>query len=175
MKYPDLEELTGVKIPITITGIPREGLTVKYQHPSVGGIDPLEMGEEAAKLIGTVGSGAVAGAAVGAIIGRAVFGGTLARVGVASAGVAIGVPVLAPVALVGAGIGSAAYAGYKIASGRRGTEVVYRCAETLMSHMQQFSPPSETTILPISRRWPDVEAFVSVPENGLAALWHLRS
>ena len=169
MQYPYLDQLSSVKLPITITGIPREGLTVKYQPD--GQIDPFEMGKEAAKLIGTVGAGAAGGAAVGAIIGKAVLGGTLARVGVASAGAAIGIPILAPIALVGGAIGSAAYAGYKIANSRRDKEAAEGFTDTLMSHMRQFSPPSETTMLPISRQWPEVEVFVSVPEFGLAALW----
>ena len=64
MQYPHLEKLTSVKLPITVTGIPREGLTVKYQTD--GQIDPFELGKEATKLIGTVAAGVSGGAAVGA-------------------------------------------------------------------------------------------------------------
>ena len=34
-----------------MTGVPREGLTVKYQHPSAGPADPADMASEAAKVI----------------------------------------------------------------------------------------------------------------------------
>ena len=72
-----------------MTGVPREGLTVKYQHPSAGPADPADMASEAAKVIGAAGIGTAGGAAVGAIIGKVVLGGTLARIGVASAGAAV--------------------------------------------------------------------------------------
>ena len=44
---------------------------------------------------------AATGAAIGAVIGKVILGGTLARIGVASAGATIGNPILAHVALVG--------------------------------------------------------------------------
>lgn len=164
LQYPLLEELTSVKLPITVTGIPREGLTVKYQPD--GQIDPFELGKEATKLIGSVGAGVVGGAALGAIIGKVILGGTMARVGVASAGAAIGVPVLVPVALVGGALASVAYVAYKIGIRRRDREAAQECVNSLISHMQLFSPSAE---------WPEVEVFVSVPENGLAALWQPRT
>ena len=46
----------------------------------------------------------------------------MARVDVASAGPAIGVPVLVPVALIGGALASVAYAAYKIGIGRRDRE-----------------------------------------------------
>ena len=56
------------KVPMTMTGIPREGLTVKYQHPSAGPADPADMVSEAAKVIGAAGIGTAGGAAIGAVI-----------------------------------------------------------------------------------------------------------
>lgn len=157
-------EYSGVypRMPLTITGIPREGLTLKYQHPSEGPVDPTDMAREAAKVIGLAGVGTATGAAVGAIIGKAVLGGALARIGVASAGAAVGIPVLAPVALVGGAITTAAYAAYKIGKGKHDHERAKELSERLMAHMMLFSP---------SDGWPDIEMYVSVPDPGLAALW----
>ena len=148
--------------PVTITGIPRDGLTVQYQHPSKGPVDPVEMAGEAAKVIGVAGVGTVGGAAVGAVIGKIVLGGTLARVGVASAGAAIGIPILAPVALAGGAITTAAYAAYKIGRGNRDHERAKDLTDSLIEHMQRFSPPDG---------WPEIEMHVSVPDSGLVALW----
>ena len=154
--------LPQVKVPVTITGIPQHGLTMKYQHPSAGSADPAEIASEAAKVIGAAGVGAVGGAAVGAVIGKIVLGGTLARVGVASAGATIGIPLLAPVALAGGAIATVAYAAYKIGSGNRNHERAKDLADSLIAHMQGFSPPDG---------WPEIEMYVSVPDSGLAALW----
>ena len=44
------EDLPNVRV--TMTGIPRGGLTVKYQHPSAGPVDPADLASEAAKVIG---------------------------------------------------------------------------------------------------------------------------
>ena len=115
--FPQREDLPDV--PVTMTGIPREGLTVKYQHPSAGPVDPADLAGEAAKVIGAAGIGTAGGAVIGAVIGKVVLGGTLARIGVASAGAAIGIPILAPVALVGGAISTAAYAAYKIGKCKR--------------------------------------------------------
>ena len=150
------------KVPVTMTGIPREGLTVKYQHPSAGPADPADMVSEAAKVIGAAGIGTVGGAAIGAVIGKVVLGGTLARIGVASAGAAIGVPILAPVALVGGAISTAAYAAYGIGKGKREQENAEDLLNRLMEHMHGFSP---------SVKWPEIEIYVSVPDAGLAAIW----
>ena len=109
-------------LPVTIKGVPREGLTIKYQHPSTRPADPADMASEAARVIGAVGIGTAGGAAIGAIIGKVVLGGTLARIGVASAGAAIGIPILAPVALAGGAISTAAYAAYKIGKDKREQE-----------------------------------------------------
>ena len=49
------------EVPVTMTGVPREGLTVKYQHPSAGPADPAEMAGEAAKVIGAAGVGTAGG------------------------------------------------------------------------------------------------------------------
>ena len=51
---------------------------------------------------------AAKGAAIGAVIGKVVLGGTLARIGVASAGAANGIPILAPVAFVGGAVSTTA-------------------------------------------------------------------
>ena len=60
---------TPHEVPVTIKGVPREGLTIKYQHPSTRPADPADMASEAARVIGAVGIGTAGGAAVGAIIG----------------------------------------------------------------------------------------------------------
>ena len=148
-----------VKGPVVITGVPLEGLTVKYQHLSEGAVDPAEMAKEAARVIGAAGGGAVGGAAVGAAIGKVVLGGTLARIGVASAGAAIGVPVLAPVAAVSGAVATAAYVAYKKGRNRKGES---HLMERLIEHMEMFNPVGE---------WPKVEVSVSVSSLGLAALW----
>ena len=150
------------KVPVTMTGIPREGLTIKFQHPSAGPSDPADMASEAAKVIGAAGIGTAGGAAIGAVIGKLVLGGTLARIGVASAGTAIGMPILAPVALIGGVISTAAYAAYKIGKGKREQENAEDLLKRIMEHMQGFSP---------SVKWPKIEIYVSVPDAGLAAIW----
>ena len=150
------------KVPVTMTGVPREGLSVKYLHPSAGPADPADMAIDAAKVIGAAGIGTAGGAAIGAVIGKVVLGGTLARIGIASAGAAIGMPILAPVALVGGAISTAAYAAYKIGKGKREQEKAEDLLKRLMEHMQGFSP---------SVRWPEIEIYVSVPDAGLAAIW----
>ena len=150
------------EIPVTMTGVPREGLTIKYQHVSAGPADPADMASEAAKVIGVAGIGTAGGAAVGAIIGKVVLGGTLARIGVASAGAAIGIPVLAPVALVGGAVATAAYAAYKIGRGKRDHELAESLLARLVEHMRGFSPSGE---------WPENEMYVSAPGSGLTAMW----
>lgn len=150
------------KIPTTLTGIPREGLTVSYQHPADGPADPMDMANEAARVIGAAGAGTVGGAAVGAMIGKAAFGGALARVGVASAGAAVGIPLIAPIALIGGTIGTVAYAAYKIGKGKREHERAEDLVQRLTEHMQGFKPSVE---------WPEIQMFVSVPGTGLAATW----
>ena len=89
----------------------------------------------------------------------------MARIGVASAGAAIGIPILAPVALVGGAIPTAAYVAYKIGKGKRDQGNAEELLERLMEHMQGFSPSVE---------WPEIEVYVSVPEVGLAAIWQPR-
>lgn len=63
-------------------------MTFKYQHPSKGPADPSDIAREAAKVIGATSAGIAGGAVVGAVIGKSLLGGTLARVGIASAGAA---------------------------------------------------------------------------------------
>ena len=145
-----------------LKSVPRGGLTIKYQHPSTRSADPADMASEAARVIGAVGIGTAGGAAVGAIIGKAVLGGTLARIGVASAGAAIGIPILVPVALAGGAISTAAYAAYKIGKGKREQENAEELLKQLMEHMQGFSP---------SVKWPEIDIYVSVHDAGLAAIW----
>ena len=150
------------KVSATITGVPREGLTVKYQHQSVGSADPADLAKEAAKIVGVASVGTAGGAVLGAIIGKAVFHQVVTRVGVASAGAAIGIPFLAPFALAGGALTTAAYAAYKM--GRRGDEHerAKHLSVNLVEHMQDFDP---------SDGWPKIEIYVSVPNSGLAALW----
>ena len=150
------------KIPVTVTGIPQEGLTVKYQHPSKGPADPSDIAGEAARVIGAASAGIAGGAVVGAIIGKTLLGGTLARVGIASAGAAIGLPLLAPVALVGGTVATVAYAAYKIGKGKREQERAEDLADSLMKHMSDFNPVTA---------WPSIGIYVPVPERGLTALW----
>ena len=150
------------EVPVTVSGIPRQGLTIKYQHLSAGPADPADMASEAAKVIGAAGIGTVGGAAIGAIIGKVMLGGTLARIGVASAGTAIGIPILAPVALVGGAITTAAYAAYKIGRGKHDHERAESLLARLVEHMRGFGPSGE---------WPEIEMYVSAPGAGLTAMW----
>ena len=147
---------------VTITGVPREGLTVKYQHTSVGPADPAEMAREAAKIVGFASVGTAGGAALGAIIGKIVFHQVVTRAGVASAGAAIGIPFLAPFALAGGALTTAAYAAYKIGRRAHEQERGKDLSIRLYEHMQEFRPSAE---------WPQIEIFVSVPGSGLSALW----
>ena len=153
---------TLLKVPVTLTGIPRKGLTVKYQHPSSGPVEPAEMAGEAARIIGTAGVGTAGGVAVGAIIGKALLGGVLARVGVASAGAAVGIPVLAPVALAGGLMGMVPYGAYKVGKGKRDHERANDLLQRLAEHMRAFSPTVD---------WPEIEMFVYVSHAGIAATW----
>ena len=150
------------KVSVTLTGIPRRGLTVKYQNPSSGSMNPAEMAGEAAKITGAAGVGTVGGAAVGAIIGKALIGGSLARIGVASAGAAIGIPIFAPVAIAGGLMGMVAYAAFKLGKGKREQQRAETLLNRLMDHMRAFSPTVE---------WPEIEMFVLVSTTGLAATW----
>ncbi len=150
------------KLPVAITGIPKKGLNVKYQHPSKGPADPSDIAREAAKVIGAASAGIAGGAVIGAIIGKSLLGGTLARIGVASAGAAIGLPLLAPVALVGGTVATVGYASYRIGRGRREQKRAEELTDSLMKHMNEFNT---------SEPWPSIEVYVSVPEKGLAALW----
>ena len=102
---------------------------------------------------------------IGAIIGKSLLGGTLARIGIASAGAAIGLPLLAPVALVGGTVATVGYAAYKIGKGKREQERAEELADSLMKHMNNFNP---------SMPWPNIEVYVSVSQKGLAALWQPR-
>ena len=151
-------ELRKHKGSVTITGIPLLGLTVKYQHPPEGSVDPAGMAKEAAKILGAAGGGAVGGAAVGAAIGKVALGGALAKVGVAASGVGIGVPVLAPVALLGGAMAAAAYAAYKIGKGKSDHELM----EKLIEHMERFKPAGG---------WPGIPIFVPPTASGLSAFW----
>ncbi|MCY3543547.1 MAG: hypothetical protein OXH22_05850 [Chloroflexi bacterium] len=154
------------KLSVTVTGIPHEGLTTKYQHPSKGAADPSDIASEAAKVIGAASAGVASGAVVGAVIGKAILGSTLARIGVASAGTAIGLPLLARFALVGGTVATVGYAAYKIGKGKRDQEHANELADRLMKHMGEFNPTVS---------WPGIEVYVSVPEEGLAALWQPQS
>ena len=58
------------KVPVTMTSIPREGLTVKYQHPSAGPVDPADLANEAAKVIGAAGIGTAGGAVIAQSLAR---------------------------------------------------------------------------------------------------------
>ena len=165
------QQETLPKVPVTITGIPRGGLTTKYQHPSAGSPDPTEMAGEAAKFIGAAGIGTAGGVALGAVIGKAVLGGTLARIGVASAGPAIGIPIFAPAALLGGVISTAAYAAYKLGKAKRDREIAEDLLRRLMEHMQGFCPSQEGRTFLLEVEWPEIEMFVSVPDAGLATTW----
>ena len=101
-------------------------------------------------------------AAKDAAIGKVVLGGTLARIGVASAGAAIGIPVLAAVALVGGAVATAAYAAYKIGRGKRDHERAESLLARLVEHMRGLSPSGE---------WSEIEMYVSAPGSGLTAMW----
>ena len=153
------------KLSVTITGIPEEGMTVKYQHPSQGAADPSDIAREAAKVIGAASAGIASGAVVGAIIGKTLLGGMLARIGIASAGAAIGLPLLAPVALAGGTVATVGYAAYRIGKGKREQERAEVLADSLMKYMNDFNP---------SEAWPGIEIYVSVSQKGLAALWQPR-
>ena len=152
------------KLAVTTTGHPRAGLGVAYRS----GKKPAGP-EEIVKEVSRFGASGTAGAAVGAVsgvvIGKLVFGTTVARVGVASAGVGVGVPVLAPLALAGALVGTAAYGMYRLGRWKADKEVADAFAKDLVTHMNRFVP---------SVQWPSVEIYLSLPELGLSALWQPR-
>ena len=153
-----------LKLPVTVTGHPRPGLTVAYRP----GKDPASP-EEIIKEVSRVGASGVAGAGVGAVvgvtIGKLVFGSVVARVGVASAGVGIGVPFLAPIVVGGGVLSTLAYGLYRLGKLKRDKTSAEAVAKELVLHMEQFCPSAE---------WPSVAIYLSLPERGLSALWQPR-
>ena len=151
------------KLPVTVFVGGHEGrLTIKYQHPKKGAADHSEIAKDAAKFTGVAATGAVGGIGVGAIIGKAIFGAIVARVGVASAGVAVGMPLLTPFVAVGAAVATAAYAGHRLATLKNDRKDAKILANRLLEHAQSFNP---------SVPYPHIEIYVRSPNNGLAALW----
>lgn len=150
------------RLPVTLTGHPRTGLSVAYRHPNKDPAGPDAIIKEAAKAGAAAGVGAIGGAAAGVIIGEAIFGTVVPRVGIASAGAAIGVPVLAPLAVVGGVMGSGAYALYKLGQWKRDKEMASDLASQLVKHMDEFSP---------SVPYPCVEVYVSIRHKGLSVFW----
>ena len=153
-----------LKLPVTVTGHPRPGLTVVYRP----GKDPASP-EEIIKEVSRVGAAGVAGVGVGAVagvtIGKFVFGSVVARVGIASAGVGIGVPFLAPIAVGGGVLGSLAYGLYRLGKLTRDKTNAEAVAKELVLHMEQFRPSAE---------WPSVAIYLSSPDRGLSAFWQPR-
>ena len=113
----------------------------------------------------SAGVGAGVATATGVVIGKFVFGTIVTRAGVASAGVALGVPILAPIAVIGGVLGSIAYGVYRFGKWKRDKEIAEAFVKELIVHMEQFVPSSE---------WPGVEVYITVPEYGLSALWQPR-
>ena len=150
------------KLPVTLTGHPRQGLTLAYRLQGRDPAGPEEIIKEASKVGASLGVGAGVGVAAGVVIGKFVFGSVVSRVGIASAGVAIGVPILSPLAVIGGVAGSMVYGLYKLGKWRRDKEAAEEYAKELITHMEGFSPSTE---------WPSVEIYVSVPELGLSAFW----
>ncbi len=151
-------------LPVTVTGHPCPGLTVAYRSGKRPA-GPEEIIKEVSKFGASGTAGAAVGAMSGVVIGKLLFGTTVARVGVASAGVGVGVPVLAPLALVGALAGTAAYGFYRLGRWKADKEVAEAFAKELVTHMTGFTPVAE---------WPSVEVYLSLPELGLSALWQPR-
>ena len=150
-----------VKQPITVTGRPRPGLTVAYR-PGKNPASLEEIIKEAARFGAAGAAGAGVGAAAGVTIGKLVFGFVVTRVGIASAGAAIGVPFLAPLIVGGGVLGGLAYGLYRLGMSKRDMAIAKEVAEALVLHMDQFCPTAE---------WPSVRVYLSLPERGLSAVW----
>ena len=146
------------KVPVTVTGHPRPGLTVAYR-PGKNAASPDEIVKEASKVGAAAGVGAGVVMGTGVVIGKFVFGTVVTRVGLASAGAAIGVG-LAPLAVIGGVVGTFVYGAYRLGTLRRDNKIGKEFAKELATHMEQFCPSAE---------WPSVEVYVSLPDRGLSA------
>ena len=152
------------KVPVTVTGHPRPGLTVAYR-PGKDAALPEEILKEASKVGAAATAAATVGAGVamsaGVVIGKFVFGTVVTRAGLASAGVAIGVG-LTPLAVIGGVVGTVVYGAYRLGTLRRDNKIGKEFAKELATHLEQFCQSAE---------WPSVEVYVSLPDRGLSALW----
>ena len=148
------------KVPVTVTGHPRPGLTVAYR-PGKDAASSEEIVKEASKVGAAAGVGAGVGMGAGVVIGKFVFGTVVTRVGLASAGAAIGVG-LAPLAAIGGVVGTVVYGAYRLGTLRRDNKIGKEFAKELATHLEQLCPSAE---------WPSVEVYVSLPDRGLSALW----
>lgn len=149
-------------IPVTVTGHPRAGLTVAFRPSAQRPAGPEEIIRAAAEVGASAGVGAGVFTGAGVIIGKFVFGTIVTRAGVASAGVAFGVPILAPIAIAGGVLGSIGYGIYRFGRWRRAKELAEGFAKDIIGYMDHFSPSSD---------WPSVETYISLPEYGLSVLW----
>lgn len=65
------------------------------------------------EAVGSAGIGAASFGAVGVIVGKVAGGGALVKIGIAAAGTAVGTPIVAPFAAVGAVVATSVYVAYK--------------------------------------------------------------
>ena len=142
------------KVPVTVTGHPRPGLTVAYR-PGKDAASSEEIVKEASKVGAAAGVGAGVGMGAGVVIGKFVFGTVVTRVGLASAGAAIGVG-LAPLAAIGGVVGTVVYGAYRLGTLRRDNKIGKEFAKELATHLEQLCPSAE---------WPSVEVYVSLPDT----------
>ena len=149
-----------LKVPVTVIGHPRPGLTVAYR-PGKDAASPEEIVKEVSKVGGAAGVGAVGIMGAGVVVGKFVFGSVVTRVGLASAGTAIGVS-LAPLAVIGGVLGTVVYGAYRLGALRRDNKIGKEFAKELATHLERFSPSAE---------WSSVEVYLSLPDRGLSALW----
>lgn len=150
------------KLPVTITGHPLAGLSVAYRHPNKDPVGPDEIIKEVGKVGFAAGAGAAGFAAGAAIIGKAIFGTVVPRVGIASAGAAIGISVFTPLAIAGSVVGVGGYGLYKLGRWKRDKEAADNLAKELVRHMNEFNPTVS---------YPTVEVYVSLPQRGLSTFW----
>ena len=131
-------------------GYPKKAVTLTLaeqrlivQYETKGEMPSVAKMRQLGKEIGIVsGTGAVVMGGMAMLIGRTLLGGIAARVGVAGAFGAIGLPILGPAALVGGAIGCVGYTIYKIGRNREQNAQAEAFGQELMEHLRNFKPAS---------------------------------
>jgi hypothetical protein len=130
------------------SGYPKKAVTLTLRgHKLIAQYEPKgelpsidrlrQTGKEMAVASGT---GALVMGGVAMLIGRTLLGSVAARVGIAGAFGAIGLPVLGPAVLIGGTIGGLGYAVYKIGRNREQNLQAQAFGQELLNHLGMFQP-----------------------------------